>query len=97
VEELRAVPLERWPALRLETHPAIRILDTDWPLDMMIGLLNTRGALDTPIQQQRIAIIVWCQHYEVYVRRFGVKSGQHSGLLCEAPLWTKCAGRSQVA
>jgi hypothetical protein len=65
---LARVPHERWPDLRFQLTPALRLLDLDWPVH---EVWKQAQCGDTPPQPSRCgtALRVWRQNFRVYHRR----------------------------
>jgi hypothetical protein len=65
---LTAVPAERWPALRFQLTPSLRLLQLEWPADEVWEQVQRK---ETPAAPARTAVSVrvWRQDLRVYHRR----------------------------
>lgn len=66
-ETLAAVPQQRWPDLRLQLSPSLRLLDLSWPVDE-IWKQARQGDAAAP-ERHPTALRIWRQNFTVYHRR----------------------------
>jgi hypothetical protein len=92
VDELRAIPAEEWPSLRIAIHPAIRLLDCEWRVDELLGAVEQKRFVPAPVCGRR-SIIVWRKDCDVSYRALGdverralanIRCGNEFKLVCEA-------------
>lgn len=90
--DLQRIPAEAWPALRLSLHPAVAMLDCEWPVDELLESVG-RERDGAPLERRPITILVWRQNDEVYRRRVDrperlalavVRQSATFGIVCEA-------------
>ena len=92
VEALRAVPPEEWPALKLRTHPAVKIVHTEWRLGDVLQAVEQGRKWSDP-EHQDASVLVWRQHALVYYRSLErlerdalviVSKGASFAVICDA-------------
>ncbi len=66
-DTLAAVPPERWPDLRLQLAPSLRLLDLSWPADEIWRRARQGDAVAA--EPRPTALRVWRQDFTVYHRR----------------------------
>ncbi len=64
---LASLPAERWPGLRLQLNPSLRLLDLSWPADDIWKRARQGDAVAA--ERQPTALRVWRQNFTVYHRR----------------------------
>ena len=64
---MRAIPPERWPALVLRAHPALKLLDCEFAVGSMLRTISEGAPCPTP-QRGPVSIVVWRQASQVYYR-----------------------------
>ncbi len=62
---LAAVHPERWPDLRFELTPAVRVLDLEWPVHEVWTAVQ-RGEPPAGLARTPTILRVWRQHYSVF-------------------------------
>jgi len=67
VEALRAVPSEEWPALRLRTHPAVEIVDSEWRVANILRAIEQGQEWKDPTPE-KASVLVWRQNAQVHYR-----------------------------
>lgn len=80
-EALRAVAPERWPAMRLRTHPAFRLLDCRWDVAPMLRAIAEGTAWSKPAPAP-VSVAVWRQHAQVFYRT--LEPGEREALAAAA-------------
>ena len=91
-EAMRAVALAGWPALKLRTHPALVLLQLQWPVNEVLRAITDGEAWSKPARAS-ISVLVWRQSGCVYYRelepseRDALRIASHGGRfssICEA-------------
>lgn len=90
-DELRAIPAEHWPALRLQAHPSLRLLACEWNVR---EIWRRSGVGERPGSEQHVATrcCVWRRELQVLHRDLG--EAEWSGLqalTAAAPFEVLCA------
>ena len=90
--ELQRIPAEAWATLRLSQHPAVAMLECEWPVDDLLEPAS-RERKSAPPERRPTTILIWRQNDEVYRRRVDrsertalamVRQGATFGAACEA-------------
>jgi hypothetical protein len=90
--ELQRIPAETWATLRLSLHPAVAMLDCEWPVDDLLEPASRECDSASP-ERHPTTILVWRRNDEVYRRRVDrpertalavVRQGETFGAVCEA-------------
>ncbi|HYL58111.1 MAG TPA: DNA-binding domain-containing protein [Candidatus Acidoferrales bacterium] len=66
-ESMRAIPGERWPAMKLATHPAVQILSLEWRVAELLRAVEDHREW-TPAQAGAASVIVWRRDSRVFYR-----------------------------
>jgi hypothetical protein len=66
-EAARAIPPQNWPAIRFQLHPAARLLDLAWTVDLLLRAVMASNAWRTP-EHSATPILVWRSNSQVYYR-----------------------------
>jgi hypothetical protein len=91
-DDLRAIPPERWPGLRIGTHPALAVLDCGWQVDKVLRAVEQEQPFQAPIREPR-SILVWRKNHNVYYRALDeversafemIRRGTEFSAVCEA-------------
>src|SRR5262249_14552436 len=84
---IRTVPAEDWPALKLRTHPSVRILDCEWRVDELLRETDAGGTDTDSIgrsdssandegwrapARESVSVLVWRQGSRVNYRAIGI-------------------------
>jgi hypothetical protein len=67
VEALRVVPSEEWPAVKLQTHPAVEIVHCKWRSADVLQALEQGREWNNP-EHEDTSVLVWRQNALVYYR-----------------------------
>jgi putative DNA-binding protein len=90
-DELRAISPQKWPSLRIDMHPAIRLLDCEWRVDEVLSAIE-RGQSVAPVREQT-PILVWRKDGDVRYRAVDdfertafatIRRGVEFKMVCEA-------------
>ena len=94
-ERMRATAPERWPALMLRTHPALKILDCEWAVGELLRTISERAAWSNP-RRGPVSIVVWRQAAEVYYRTLDPAERAALGIAIEGATFAAiCAAASE--
>ena len=82
-EDLTAIPIERWGDVRLQTIPALRLLQLDYPVNTFITAVREDRHMDIPAAAPAF-VAVYRHNYRVWridldVRRFTLLAALHQG------------------
>ena len=89
---MRQVPPHEWPALILRTHPASRILDLEWCVDLVMRAAEETGTRIEP-PSGPTSVLVWRQGSRAHYRRLErgeraalalARDGVAFAMICEA-------------
>jgi hypothetical protein len=73
VEAMRPAPADKWPALKMRTHPAVAILDCEWRVDELLrDFENSAGTGDRAnvvAAHEKASVLVWRQNLRARYRR----------------------------
>jgi Putative DNA-binding domain len=92
VEALRAVPPGEWPALKLRTHPAVKIVHCKWRSADVLQAVEQGREWNDP-EHEDASVLVWRQNALVHYRTLErlerdallmVKEGAIFAFICEA-------------
>jgi hypothetical protein len=67
LESLHAVPSEKWPALKLRTHPAVEIVHSEWRIADVLHTID-QGREWTDPEHEEASVLVWRQNALVNYR-----------------------------
>jgi hypothetical protein len=67
VEEVRAVPLEEWPAMRFRIHPAVEIVPVEWRVAETLRAIEQGQEWEVP-PHENASVLVWRQNALVRYR-----------------------------
>jgi hypothetical protein len=74
---LCTLPPDSWPSLRIRLHPAARLLDLEWQLDLLMAAIKEKQQWEPPPQTSN-TLLVWRQNGQVHHRR--IERGEHIAL-----------------
>jgi hypothetical protein len=82
-EDLTAIPIERWSDVRLQTIPALRLLQLDYPVNTYITAVREDRQMDIPAAVPAF-VAVYRHNYRVWridldVQRFTLLAALHQG------------------
>ena len=82
-EDLTAIPIERWGDVRLQTIPALRLLQLDYPVNTFITAVREDRHMDIPAAAPAF-VAVYRHNYRVWridldVQRFTLLAALHQG------------------
>ena len=82
-EELTAIPIERWGDVRLQTIPALRLLELDYPVNTYITAVREDRQMDIPTAAPAF-VAVYRHNYRVWridldAHRFTLLAALHQG------------------
>jgi putative DNA-binding protein len=66
-EAMRSIPSQQWPAIKLETHPAVAILRNEWRVTDVLSAVESGREWSQPAYQ-KTTVLVWRQHAQVNYR-----------------------------
>jgi len=66
-EAMRAIPSQQWPAIKLETHPALAILRNEWRVTDVLGAVESGREWSQPAHQ-KTTVLVWRRDAQVNYR-----------------------------
>src|SRR5229473_335810 len=66
-EAMRAIPSQQWPAIKLETHPAVAILRNEWRVTDVLCAVESGREWSQPAHQ-KTTVLVWRQDTQVNYR-----------------------------
>jgi hypothetical protein len=90
-DRVRAIPPHQWPLLRMAAHPAIQVLDCEWPVDQILRAIEV-GQAPPPVLPEPISILVSRRDFQVKYRGLDdierralevIRRGGRFGALCE--------------
>jgi hypothetical protein len=64
---MRAIPSQQWPAIKLETYPAVETVRNEWRVTDVLGAVESGREWREPAHRKS-TVIVWRQHARVYHR-----------------------------
>ena len=67
IEALQTVPLEKWPALKLRTHPSVDIVHSEWRIADVLHTVE-QGREWTDPKHEEASVLVWRQNALVNYR-----------------------------
>ena len=76
-DAMRTIAPSAWPAMRLQLHPATRILDLEWPVDSILHAVEKHDPWHPP-QSHPTTVLVWRNNSQVHYRR--VERAEHDAL-----------------
>jgi hypothetical protein len=65
---MRAIPSQQWPAIKLETHPAVEILHNEWRVTDVLCAVESGREWSQPAHR-KTTVLVWRQEAQVNYRR----------------------------
>ncbi len=82
-EDLTAIPMERWGEVRLQTIPALRLLQLDYPVNTYITAVREDRHMDIPAATPSF-VAVYRHNYRVWrvdldAQRFTLLAALHQG------------------
>ncbi len=82
-EDLTAIPIERWGDVRLQTIPALRLLQLNYPVNAYISAVREDRHMDTPVAAPAY-VAVYRHNYRVWridldAQRFTLLAALHRG------------------
>ncbi len=97
VEAMHAVPVEKWPALKMRTHPAVAVIDCEWRVDELLRdfekSAGANGFAPPAPVRERTSVLVWRRSLRVHYRRLEEMERAALGLARKgAPFATICDG-----
>ncbi len=66
-EVMRAIPSQQWPAIKLETHPAVEILRNEWHVTDVLCAVESGREWRQPAHQ-KTTVLVWRRDAQVNYR-----------------------------
>jgi putative DNA-binding protein len=103
-EAMRTLPSQQWPAIKLETHPAVEILRNEWRVTDVLCAVESGREWRQPAHQ-KTTVLVWRQDVQVNYRDLDdvetgalalLSEGASFAAVCEA-VATLAPGPDQVA
>ncbi len=92
---MRAMPPERWPALVLRTHPALRMVDGEWAVGELLRAISERAPWSSP-RRGPVSIVVWRQGAQVYYRTLDPGEREALGIAIEGATFAEiCAAAAE--
>jgi len=91
-DDLRAIPSRGWSSLRIDTHPATRMLDCEWRVSEVLRAVEREQSFESPVREPT-PILVWRKNCDVHYRALDgtersafevIRRGIEFGALCEA-------------
>ena len=72
-EAIRSVPADKWPALKMRTHPAVAMLDCEWRVDELLRDFENSAGTDRRAHlaaaREKTNVLVWRQNLRASYRR----------------------------
>lgn len=75
--KMRAIPADRWPRLKLITHPAVQILSLEWHVTELLRAVEDKREWK-PAEQGAVKVLVWRRDSRVFHRE--LESVEHLAL-----------------
>lgn len=57
-DAMREIPIAEWPALAMRTHPATRLVDSEWRVDEVLRAVEDGKVWSEP-KREAVTIVVW--------------------------------------
>jgi hypothetical protein len=68
---MAAVAPQEWPAIRMQTHPAVRIVDCEWRVERVLRAVEAGERWETP-ERGPVTILIWRQKAQVFYREMEI-------------------------